>query len=373
MVQVRIGDLFHSNAQTLVNTVNCVGVMGKGVALEFKKRFPDVFEDYKTRCEHEQVRLGEPYLCRRLLQPWVLNFPTKDHWRSVSRLDDIVSGLEFLERNYREWGIQSLAVPPLGCGHGQLEWRVVGPTLFRHLSRFDIPVELYAPFGTASAELDVGFLKGNSAPPSPQPDNEVSPPARIPAAWVALVAVVRKIEKEPFHWPIGRVTFQKIAYFATVEGVPTGLEYARGSYGPFSNGVKPMVAKLANNGLVVERRHGEMFAIAPGPTFSDALKEYRKEIEQWSVPLRRVTDLFLRMRTAEAEVAATVVHVAREQVTARRGVTEAHVLDEVLEWKKRRRPPLDRTQVASAIRNLNVLGWVSLQPSDDLPLPEEDF
>jgi len=373
VVSVRVGDLFQTNAHTLVNTVNCVGVMGKGVALEFKKRFPQMFDDYQRRCERREVRLGEPYLFRPLLPPWVLNFPTKDHWRSVSTLNDIVRGLEHLERHCKEWGIQSIAVPPLGCGHGQLEWRVVGPTLYRHLSRLDIPVELFAPFGTSSAELDPAFLAHHGADPAPTTEARAALPSRIPAAWVALVAVVRKIEQEPFHWPIGRVTFQKIAYFATIEGVPTGLEYRRASFGPFSSGIKPMVAKLANNGLVVEERLGQMYSIRPGPTFSDALREYRSEIEQWGPALRRVTDLFLRMRTADAEVAATVVHVAREKSSGSAKITETEVFDEVFDWKKRRRPPLDRSEVASVIRNLNVLGWVSLEPSLDLPVPEEDF
>ncbi len=150
MIHPLVGNIFESKAQTLVNTVNCVGIMGKGLALEFKKLFPDMYEDYVARCKANKVRLGEPYLYRRLLSPWILNFPTKDHWRSVSRLSDIVAGLEYLEKHYHEWEITSLAVPALGCSNGQLEWRVVGPTLYRYLSRLDIPVELYAPYGTFS-------------------------------------------------------------------------------------------------------------------------------------------------------------------------------------------------------------------------------
>ncbi len=158
MATVLIGDLFTSQAQTLVNTVNCVGVMGKGIALQFKERFPEMFADYQARCACGEVQLGKPYLFKRLLTPWVLNFPTKDHWRSVSRLTDIVRGLEYLTENYRGWGITSLAVPPLGCGYGGLEWRVVGPTMYRHLTRLDIPIELYAPAGTPEGELQTRFL-----------------------------------------------------------------------------------------------------------------------------------------------------------------------------------------------------------------------
>src|SRR2546425_3254210 len=104
MVTTKTGDMFSSQAQTLVNTVNCVGVMGKGVALAFKERFPQMYKEYVRLCEAKRVHLGEPYLHRQLTGPWILNFPTKDHWRSVSKLADIVAGLEFLEKHYEEWG-----------------------------------------------------------------------------------------------------------------------------------------------------------------------------------------------------------------------------------------------------------------------------
>ena len=116
MIRVLLGNLFQSEAQTWVNTVNCVGIMGKGVALEFKKRFPDMFTDYEARCRAGEVRLGNPYLYKRLVEPWILNFPTKQHWRQVTNLRDVTAGLEYLLRTLKKWGITSLAVPPLGCG-----------------------------------------------------------------------------------------------------------------------------------------------------------------------------------------------------------------------------------------------------------------
>ena len=138
-VQVLIGDLFESRAQTLVNTVNCVGVMGKGIALGFRKRFPEMFEDYVDRCEAGEIELGQPYVYEIFHTcPWVLNFPTKDHWRSVARLEDISAGLDHLKSHYKTWGITSLAVPPLGCGEGQ---RMADRRreLYRRLSRLGIP------------------------------------------------------------------------------------------------------------------------------------------------------------------------------------------------------------------------------------------
>lgn len=371
MIRPLVGNIFESQAQTLVNTVNCVGIMGKGLALEFKKQFPDMYEDYVVRCKAKEVRLGEPYLYRRLLPPWILNFPTKDHWRSVSRLSDIVAGLEYLEKHYREWEITSLAVPALGCSNGQLEWRVVGPTLYRYLSRLDIPIELYAPYGTPEEQIERSFL----ARPSDASITKGQPTemGRMNPAYVGLVEILARIEHEPYHWPIGRTTFQKITYFATELGLPTGLHFVRGSYGPFSPEVRPLITRLVNNGLIQEKQLGNMFALQPGPTYRDAAQTFRTELAQWESMITRIADLFLRMRTHEAEVAATVHFTAQAlSKESQIPVTETAIFEGVKHWKQRRQPPLQDDEIAQAIRDLNVLGWIHAQPSSGLPLPQEE-
>lgn len=343
--------------------------MGKGIALDFKRRFPEMYADYVARCHRHEVVLGKPYLYRQDSAPWILNFPTKDHWRAVSRLADIIAGLEYLAAHYKDWGIKSLAVPPLGCGQGQLDWEVVGPTLFRHLATFDIPVELYAPFGTPDEQLQLSFL----APENPE--NEVKPKAetpRIQPAWVALVAIVASVERERYHWPVGRTMFQKIAYFASEAGIPTGLEHVRGSYGPFTADLKRIVARLANNGLIEERQIGKTFAIVPGPTFPDAQRTFEASLHEWQEGIERVADLFLRMRTQQAEVAATVHFAAGELAADGRRHSENEVLGVAAQWKQRRRPPIPDEEFASAIRGLNLIGWLDLEPSEDLPLPSDE-
>ena len=156
--RILVGDLLRSQAQTLINTVNCVGVMGKGIALEFKNHFPDMYQDYIERCNRHEVKPGQPYAYRTLLPPQIINFPTKDHWKLSSKLSDIEHGLEYLLAHYKEWDVQSLAIPALGCGNGQLEWRAVGPLIYRFAKQMDIPVELYAPHGASPKELTVEFL-----------------------------------------------------------------------------------------------------------------------------------------------------------------------------------------------------------------------
>lgn len=364
MVEVLVGDIFQSKAQTLVNTVNTVGVMGKGIALEFRKRFPQMYEDYRRRCEAGEVRLGRPYLYRTLIPPWILNFPTKEHWRSVTRLDSVIEGLEYLVAHYDEWGIQSLAVPPLGSGQGRLEWRVVGPTLFRHLERLEIPVELYAPFGTPHEELQSTYLNATRS--------QAEPSHRILPGWVALVAVLNRIQDNPHHWPVGRTMFQKIAYFATMAGIPTDLEFRRASFGPHSPELKSLLTRLVNNGLVRETQQGRMFLLEVGPTFEDAAKTFEEDLEKWQEAIDRVADLALRLRPPQAELASTA-HYSAVRLRERRNEipTERDVLEEVTAWKQGRKPRPRSAETAAAIRHLGMLGWLDLEPSEDLPVEDE--
>ncbi len=364
-----MGDILKSKAQTLVNTVNCVGIMGKGIALEFKEQFPDMFNDYVERCNRNEVRLGKPYLFKRLTPPWILNFPTKGHWRSVSRIEDIIKGLKYLLQHYKEWGITSLAVPPLGCGQGQLEWKIVGPTLYRYLNQLDIPVELYAPHGTSHEELQPEFLDQEI---DIKPVEPGLAPERVKPAWLAVVEILSRLEQEPYHWPVGRTTFQKIAYIATQEGLPTGLHYQKSSFGPFSPELKGVITRLVNNGLIREEQLGRMFAVKVGRTFSDARKAYMNELAQWEPIIEKTTDLFMRMQTRQSEVVATVLFAANTLVNRNKEQpSEKEVLNEVMEWKQRRRPKLDDKEVAYTIRNLAALSWLKVKPSSDLPIPDE--
>jgi O-acetyl-ADP-ribose deacetylase (regulator of RNase III) len=358
-----IGDLFESRAQTLVNTVNCVGIMGKGIALGFKQRYPDMFRDYAKRCSRGEVQLGRPYLWTPVIPPWILNFPTKDHWRSNARLDAIVDGLMYVEQHYKEWGITSLAVPPLGCGEGGLEWRVVGPTLYEHLSKLDIPVELYAPWGTPRELLERDFL---GAPPATSDDV-----LRLRPAAVATALIVERLSQQPYRPAAGRTTVQKIGYFLTEAGAPTGYIHVQGQFGPYSAEAAEAGRKLMNNGVLIEERIGQTLAAKPGPTIRDAERLYQSELGNWGDALDRVTDLFMRIRsTRQAEVAATV-HFAAKTLRQEKGQdpSEIDVFQYVRQWKKRRKPPLTDTDIAAAIRGLNALGWIEVGASEDLPVP----
>jgi len=370
-MKILLGDILQSKAQTLVNTVNCVGIMGKGIALEFKKRFPEMFEDYAERCERKEVKPGVPYLYKTLLPPQIINFPTKDHWKSVSRIADVERGLKHLLSRYKEWGVTSLAIPPLGCGNGQLEWKAVGPLIYRYANKMDIPVELYAPYGTPPRELTVEFLSQTSV--TARHRNGKTVQSAINPAWVALIEILHRIEEQPYHWPTGRTIFQKLAYVATRQGLPTGFVYQKGSFGPFSRELKRAETKLINNNLLQEERYGKMFLVKSGPNFERVRKDFQASLDKWMPIIEKTTDLFMRVNTDQAEVIATVMFAADILKTESRSVpTETDVFDAVLRWKQKRRPPLDEAGVASTIRNLGMLRWLNVKPDAGLPVPEEE-
>ena len=145
MIRYIEGDIFKSPAQVIVNTVNTVGVMGKGIALEFKKRYPDMFQAYRDICDKRKLKTGSLML---YYEPdhWVLLFPTKENWRNPSRMEYIEAGLAKFSRTYAEKGITSVAFPKLGCGNGELNWSEVQPVMEKYLK--DLPIDVYIYFGT---------------------------------------------------------------------------------------------------------------------------------------------------------------------------------------------------------------------------------
>lgn len=147
-ISINTGSIFNSTAHTITVPVNCQGVMGKGLALAFKQRFPTMYLNYVERCRQERVILGEPYIYR-MLDRNILVFPTKDHWRDESRLVDIVAGMERLvvacKIETTAIMLRSLALPALGCGLGKLLWEDVGPILTRYGARLPISVYIYPP------------------------------------------------------------------------------------------------------------------------------------------------------------------------------------------------------------------------------------
>lgn len=340
--------------------------MGKGVALKFKVLFPAMFNDYLRRCERKAVKLGEPYVYQDDSGIKIMNFPTKDHWRSSSRLRDIENGLDYLVQHYRVWNITSMAMPPLGCGNGGLEWAEVGPLIYRKLHGLPIDIEVYAPYGTPTTELTTEFL---SAPTQMSLDGKGRKHEKMNPGWVAVVEVLKQLEEQPHAPPVGRTIFQKICYVLTEMGVPTGFEFGKGSYGPFSAEVKPALQDFANRNWVQEAPLGRMVALRVGEQFEKERGKFLREIEEHRKKIDKTVDLFSRIKdTEQAEEVLTVLFASRQLKKGDRAaeIEEQQIYDYILDWKKTWDKPEKKAAVASAIRNLALLGWIRVRASESM-------
>ncbi|MBX9637517.1 MAG: macro domain-containing protein [Nitrosomonas sp.] len=370
MVRILIGNIFESKTKAFVNTVNCVGVMGKGIAQLFKQRFPEMFSDYKNRCNVGQVRPGVPYLYTNILGISIINFPTKDHWRSPSRLEDVIKGLDIFIEKYKEWGIESVAFPPLGCGNGGLEWAVVGPLMFQRLSQLDIPVEIYAPYGTSMQQLDPEFLAQTAVNTQLMKGHTQK---KLTLPWVALLEIVHRLQQQPYANPVGRTIFQKICYIFTEQGMDTGFNFKQGSYGPFSPEVKEALSVLANANLLVEQQLGKMTSLRIGPEYKIVREKFAEQFKPLEKKISKTVDLFSRIKSTEqAEEVTTVLYAARKLKESNHdaSVSEKDLYDYILDWKKQWQTTEKRSAIASAIRNLEMLGWLRVSYSESLPIKD---
>lgn len=140
MIKYYEGTVFNTPAKTIVNTVNCAGVMGAGIALEFKLRYPEMYEDYIEKCKEKQMKVGIPRIYEYSEDLWIMNFPTKGHWRFPSKMAWIEQGLKYFVENYKKRNIHSIAFPKLGTNNGGLEWKEVRNLMEKYLKDLDIDV-----------------------------------------------------------------------------------------------------------------------------------------------------------------------------------------------------------------------------------------
>lgn len=159
MIELTQGDILKADVEALVNTVNCVGIMGRGIALQFRKAFPENFKAYEAACKAHQVQPGKMFIydLNRLYNPrFIINFPTKRHWKGKSRIEDIKSGLADLISVIQQQQIRSVAIPPLGCGLGGLNWEKVRPLIIEAFQSVpEVTVFLFEPAGAPQAAVMV--------------------------------------------------------------------------------------------------------------------------------------------------------------------------------------------------------------------------
>lgn len=364
MIKVAIGDMFKSDAQTIVNTVNCVGVMGKGIAAEFKKRFPAMYEQYKKQCDAGLIHLGKLTVYRDLFgEKIIVNFPTKKHWKSPTLLKDIENGLDYFLAHHKKWGVTSVAFPPLGCGSGGLRWESVGPLMYEKLVDLDIPVEMYAPFGTPAKELTAEFLQEHRGS------------AKKKGSWIrgtltpgeiTVLEVLYRLQNERYAKPIGRTMYQKACYILSQAGVDTGFIFEKGSYGPFSSEAAKALSIFANNNLTQEEHVGNMFRLTISDHYQQIRPQYALVLEANRKSIDKAVDLLSRIKdTLQGEEVATVIYAANIVALGNREhVNSNDVMKYVLHWKKRWGTEAGKeASVKETIDDLAMLNWVDLSPT----------
>lgn len=232
MIEITRGDILQADAEALVNTVNCVGVMGRGIALQFKKEFPENFTAYKAACDKGKLHPGMMLVVElhQLQGPrYIINFPTKRHWKGKSRMEDIERGLGALVEEVRSRKIRSIAVPPLGCGLGGLDWREVRPLIeraFRELP--SVRVLLYEPAGAPAAET---MAKTKASP-------------RMTAGRAALLGLMRRYLAAVMDPSVSLLEIHKLMYFMQEAGEPLRLKYAKGHYGPYAENLRHVLSAI---------------------------------------------------------------------------------------------------------------------------------
>jgi O-acetyl-ADP-ribose deacetylase (regulator of RNase III) len=234
MIDYEQGDILKADAEALVNTVNCVGVMGRGIALHFKRAYPANFKAYAAACKRGDVQPGRMFVhdTGQVAPRWIINFPTKRHWRGKSRIEDVQSGMSALVQEIQVRGIRSVAIPPLGSGLGGLAWGDVRPVIESALAAVpDVRAIIYEPGGRSEA-----------APTTPAP--------RMTAGRAALVGLIRRYLAGMMDTSISLLEIHKLMYFLQVSGEPLKLNYVKAPYGPYAENLRHVLRAV--NGHLIE-------------------------------------------------------------------------------------------------------------------------
>ena len=226
MIEYKTGDILSEDAEALVNTVNCVGVMGRGIALQFKRAFPENFKAYEAKCKRNEMQPGCMFVFEtgKMFPPcYIINFPTKRHWRGKSRLEDIESGLVSLVKEIRSRNIRSIAIPALGCDLGGLNWPDVRARMQVALEELDdVKIILFEPGG---GPVDSRANRSSDVP-------------RMTSGRAALVGLMNCYLRglmDPF---VTLMEVHKLLYFMQVAGEPLRLKFVKATYGPYAENLR---------------------------------------------------------------------------------------------------------------------------------------
>lgn len=341
MIEYKTGDILAEEADALVNTVNCVGVMGRGVALQFKRAWPENFKAYAAACRRQEVQPGRMFVFEtgRLVPPrYIINFPTKRHWRDKSRIEDIESGLAALVETVRERGIRSLALPPLGSGLGGLDWREVRSRIERALGALPgVRVVVFEPAGVPARVARAGEVP-------------MMTPGR--AALVGLMDRYLAGLLDPF---VSLLEVHKLMYFMQEAGEPLRLRFTKGPYGPYAENLRHVLSAIEGYYVSGYGAGGDApdktLELVPG-SVADARAVLDERTES-RARFERVARLVEGFESPFGLELLATVHwiITRERISGADALVER-----TYAWAERKRQ-FSRGQIALAAKVLREKGW----------------
>ena len=338
------GNILRADTEAIVNTVNCVGFMGRGIAAQFKREYPANFKAYETACRRKEVVPGRMFMFEtgQLTNPrFIVNFPTKRHWRGKSQIGDIESGLVALVEEVKQRGIKSIAIPPLGCGLGGLDWKNVRPLIERAFEALpDVRSVIFEP---------------NDEGPGDKMAKTKDVPKMTPGRAV-LVSLFEKYLAGLLDPSISLLEVHKLMYFAQEAGQPLRLKYVKAPYGPYAENLRHvlttiegyMISGYGDGGDTPEKP----LELVPGAA-DDArtfLKDHPDTLERFG----RVSRLVEGFESSFGmELLATVHWVITREGTQGRGIVDA-----IHAWNLRKQMFADEL-ILLAAKRLADEGWLS--------------
>jgi len=345
MIEFTSGDILKDDVDAIVNTVNCVGIMGRGIALQFKNAWPENFKAYEAACKREEVQPGRMFVYEvgQLTTPrYIINFPTKRHWRGKSRIEDIESGLKALVGEIRQRGIRSIAIPPLGSGLGGLDWNDVRPRI--EAAMRDVP------------GIRVRIFEPKGAPASDMVHHSREVPT-MTAGRAALVELMGRYIRGLLDPTITLLEVHKLMYFMQEAGEPLRLKYVKAPYGPYAENLRHVLRAIEGHFVAGYADGGDApdkpLTLVPGAVddanvFLEANANTRERFD-------RVGRLVEGFETPFGlELLATVHWVAQHESAGR---TLAEVVERTYAWNDRKRQFTPR-QIGIALSVLTKLGWL---------------
>jgi O-acetyl-ADP-ribose deacetylase (regulator of RNase III) len=339
------GDILKADAEALVNTVNCVGVMGRGIALQFRNVFPDNFKAYAAACKQGEVQPGRMFVFEtgQLAGPrYIINFPTKRHWRGKSRIEDIRDGLVALVSEIKARNIRSIAIPPLGSGLGGLQWSQVRALIERAMAALpDVDILVFEPGG---APADGKVNRSRDVP-------------RMTAGRAALVSLMNRYLAALMDPSITLLEVHKLMYFLQAAGEPLRLRYVKAPYGPYAENLRHVLRDIEGHLISGYSDGGDapdkQLVLVPGAV-TDAevfLASHAATHERFD----RVVRLVEGFETPFGlELLATVHWVATQE----RASSEADVECATYAWAPRKHQ-FSPAQISLAAERLRAEGWLS--------------